>query len=73
MHQSFDINDKGIKKKDFSFKKAVLVSIPISLVLTFFFFHDFIPFTVELLLVIFSLILLKNYRPYDFPHWTKEK
>jgi len=38
MHQSFDINDKGIKKKDFSFKKAVLVSIPISLVLTFFFF-----------------------------------
>ena len=41
--------------------------------LTFFFFHDFIPFTVELLLVIFSLILLKNYRPYDFPHWTKEK
>ena len=40
---------------------------------TFFFFHDFIPFTVELLLVIFSLILLKNYRPYDFPHWTKEK
>ncbi len=41
--------------------------------LTIFFFHDFIPFTVELLLVIFSLILLKNYRPYDFPHWTKEK
>ena len=40
--------------------------------LTFFFFHDFIPFTVELLLVIFSLILLKNYRPYDFPHWTNE-
>lgn len=41
--------------------------------LNIFLFHDFIPFTVELLLVVFSLILLKNYRPYDFLHWTKEK
>ncbi len=51
---------------------AILLGAPCKF-LTFFFFHDFIPFIVELLLVIFSLILLKNYRPYDFPHWTKEK
>ena len=51
---------------------AILLGAPCKF-LTFFFFHDFIPFTVELLLVIFSLILLKNDRPYDVPHWTKEK
>ena len=51
---------------------AILLGAPCKFI-TFFFFNDFIPFTVELLLVIFSLILLKNYRPYDFPHWTKEK
>lgn len=39
--------------------------------LALFFFHDFVPFTVELLLAIFSLLLLKNYHPYDLPHWTK--
>lgn len=38
MHQSFDMKDKEIAKRDFSIKKAVLILIPISLILTFFFF-----------------------------------
>ncbi len=38
MHQSFDIKDKDTVKANFSIKKAVLILIPLSLVLTFFFF-----------------------------------
>ena len=40
--------------------------------LTFFFFTVLFPFTVELLLVIFSLILLRTTVPMISPHWTKE-
>ncbi len=38
MHQSFDLKDEKTKREKTSMKKAFLVSIPLSLILTFFFF-----------------------------------
>jgi len=38
MHQSFDIKEEKIKKEKLFTKKKVLISIPLSLILTFFFF-----------------------------------
>lgn len=41
--------------------------------LALFLFRNSVPFTIELLLVVLSLFLLRNYHPYDLPHWPKEK
>lgn len=38
MHQSFDLKDEKTKREKLSVKKVILISIPLSLVLTFFFF-----------------------------------
>jgi len=38
MHQSFDLKDEKTKREKLSVKKVALISIPLSLVLTFFFF-----------------------------------
>ncbi len=38
MHQSFDLEDKKTRGDKLSVKKVILISIPLSLVLTFFFF-----------------------------------
>ena len=38
MHQSFNLKDEKTKREKLSVKKVILISIPLSLVLTFFFF-----------------------------------
>jgi hypothetical protein len=37
MHQSFDLKDEKTKREKSFTKRAVLISIPLSLILTFFF------------------------------------
>lgn len=41
--------------------------------LSFFIFCGSVPFSIDVLIVGLSLLLLKNYHPYDLPDWTRGK